>query len=187
MATFTKDAIKSTFIELLNEKPLSQITVKLLVEECGINRNSFYYHFEDLPALIEDIIREEADRIIREYPNVESLDTALKATIDFASKNKRAILHIYNSVNRDIFEHYLWEVCEYAVRSYGDTALGDIDIDPYDREVISNFYRCECFGVALQWLNQNMEPDIQKQISRFCELHRGVAEEMIQKARPAAD
>ena len=28
MANFTKTAIKTTFIKLLNEKPLSQITVK---------------------------------------------------------------------------------------------------------------------------------------------------------------
>ena len=183
MANFTKEAIKNKFIELLNDKPLNQITVKYLVEQCGINRNSFYYHFEDLPALIEDLVRSEADRIIREYPNVESVDTALEAAISFASKNRRAILHIYNSVNRDIFEHYLWNVCEYAVSSYGEAVLGDLDIDEYDKEVIGNFYKCECFGMVLQWLNQNMEPDINRQVSRFCELHRGVAEEMIRKAK----
>ena len=39
MANFTKNAIRSTFISLLEEKPLNQITVKMIVEECGINRN----------------------------------------------------------------------------------------------------------------------------------------------------
>ena len=43
MPTFTKAAIKATFISLLNKKPLNKITVKEIVEECGINRNSFYY------------------------------------------------------------------------------------------------------------------------------------------------
>ena len=41
MPTFTKAAIKATFISLLNKKPLNKITVKEIVEECGINRNSF--------------------------------------------------------------------------------------------------------------------------------------------------
>jgi len=58
MPNFTKMAIKSTFIKLLNEKPLSQITVKDIVEECGVNRNSFYYHFQDIPALVEEIVTE---------------------------------------------------------------------------------------------------------------------------------
>ena len=69
MPNFTKMAIKATFIKLLNEKPLSQITVKDIVETCGVNRNSFYYHFQDIPALIEEIVTEEADRIIAQYPS----------------------------------------------------------------------------------------------------------------------
>lgn len=64
MPNFTKMAIKATFIRLLDEKPLSQITVKDIVEECGVNRNSFYYHFQDIPTLVEEIVTEEADRII---------------------------------------------------------------------------------------------------------------------------
>ena len=36
MPTFTKAAIKATFISLLNKKPLNKITVKEIVEECGI-------------------------------------------------------------------------------------------------------------------------------------------------------
>ena len=55
MANFTRKAIKEAFLKLLNQRPLSQITVKDIVEDCGINRNSFYYHFEDLPALVEEL------------------------------------------------------------------------------------------------------------------------------------
>jgi AcrR family transcriptional regulator len=64
MPTFTKAAIKATFISLLNKKPLNKITVKEIVEECGINRNSFYYHFDDIPSLLEEILVEEADRFV---------------------------------------------------------------------------------------------------------------------------
>ena len=43
MSSFTKDAIKKTLLQLLNERPLAQITVKDIVQTCGINRNTFYY------------------------------------------------------------------------------------------------------------------------------------------------
>ena len=52
MANFTRKAIKETFLALLEERPLNDITIKDIVEKCGINRNSFYYHYQDLPALI---------------------------------------------------------------------------------------------------------------------------------------
>ena len=118
MPNFTKTAIKQAFLKLLNERPLKQITVRDIVEECGINRNSFYYHFSDIPTLLEEIIMENARDIISQYPNVDSIETCLLAVVEFAHQNKRAILHIYNSVNRTIYEQYLWQVCEEIVKRY---------------------------------------------------------------------
>ena len=44
VTSLTKRAIRASFLKLLNERPLNKITVKDIVEDCGINRNSFYYH-----------------------------------------------------------------------------------------------------------------------------------------------
>ena len=74
MPNFTKKAIKESFIKLLNEKPLSQISVRMIVEDCGINRNSFYYHYQDMLALIEEIVHDQVSELIAAYPTVESLD-----------------------------------------------------------------------------------------------------------------
>ena len=62
MANLTEKAIKASALKLLNEKPINQITIKDIVEDCGINRNSFYYHFRDLPSLIEEMVMEQALR-----------------------------------------------------------------------------------------------------------------------------
>ncbi|MBE5862907.1 MAG: TetR family transcriptional regulator [Lachnospiraceae bacterium] len=184
MSDFMKKAIKTTFLELLEQKPLSQITVKMIVEECGINRNSFYYHYQDLPTLIEEIFQEEADAIIESHPSIDSIEAALKATADFASKQRRAILHVYNSVNRDIFEKYLWKVCDHVVDKYGDAVMAGRSISAEDRDLIGRFYKCECFGLITLWLNENMSRDVGKDIERFCQLHRGMVEEMIERCAP---
>ena len=107
---FTKKAIKDSMKKLLNERPLNQITVKDIVEDCGINRNSFYYHFEDMPALIEEIISEEVDNSIDEHPEIDSLEQCIEVAVEFTIRNKRAVLHIYNSANRSTCEKYLMEV-----------------------------------------------------------------------------
>ncbi len=59
MSDLTKRAIKTSFLKLLNAKMLDKITVKDIVEDCGINRNTFYYHFEDVYALLQEIFEDE--------------------------------------------------------------------------------------------------------------------------------
>ncbi|MBR3446343.1 MAG: TetR/AcrR family transcriptional regulator [Oscillospiraceae bacterium] len=183
MANFTKPAIKEAFIRLLNERPLKQITVRDIVEECGINRNSFYYHFSDIPTLLEEIIMEEARRIIAQYPSIDSIETCLLAVIEFAYANKRAIFHIYNSANRAIYEQYLWQVCDEIVTAYADTLAGDEPIPANDRELIIRYYKCVCFGLTSEWLRTGMQSDIKQDLHRICELKKGMAEEMIARSR----
>lgn len=182
MSQLTKTAIKQSLIRLLNERPLSQITVRDIVEDCGINRNSFYYHFADMPTLIEEIVTEEADRIIAEYPSIDSIEDCLNAALDFARKNRRAILHIYNSANRSIFEQYLWDVCQYVVTTYCNTVFAGQPIRESDKELIIRFYKCECFGMVIEWMNSGMGEEIQDKIQRLCELKKGMVEEMVQRS-----
>lgn len=181
MPNFTKTAIKQAFLKLLDDRPLKQITVKDIVEECGINRNSFYYHFADIPTLMEIIITEEAAKIIAAHPNVDSIESCLLAVIEFARDNKRAIFHIYHSVNRELYEHYLWEVSEAVVTNYTDMLLKEHTISENDRRLIIQFYKCVCFGITTEWIRSGMHADIEQDLHRICELKNGMIEEMIRR------
>ena len=181
MANLTERAIKASVLKLLNEKPVNQITIKDIVEDCGINRNSFYYHFRDLPSLIEEMVREQADMLIEQYPSINSLEECLDAAVSFAMSNRKAAMHIYNSVSRDIYEQYLWRVCEYVVTTYINGILGDMKISDFDRGVIIDFYKCACFGKILDWQRDGMKSDIKAGFLRLCELKKGVIEDIAAK------
>lgn len=60
----TKKAIAGALKELMEEKPISKITVGDIADRCGINRQTFYYHFQDIPDLVEWICIVEADEAI---------------------------------------------------------------------------------------------------------------------------
>ena len=107
MSAYTKQAIKNSFLKLLNERPLSRVTVKAIVEDCGINRNTFYYHFADIPSLATEIITERADNIVREYANPESPAACLHAAVQFMTENRRAVMHMYCSISHDTVAFYL--------------------------------------------------------------------------------
>ena len=174
MPNFTRRAIKESFLKLLNQRPLNQITVKDIVEDCGINRNSFYYHFSDLPALVEEIMAERVSAIVENHPTVDSVQEGADAIVEFVMHNKRAIYHIYNSVSRDVFERHLMEVCRYVVTTYLDGMLEEVE--EADRDAILRFHRCACFGSVIDWLNGGMKDDVSDYFRRIRQLRLGLPE-----------
>lgn len=183
MSKLTKRAIRDSFIKLLNEKPYRQITVKDIVEDCGLNRNTFYYYFSDIPQLMESIINNDAEGIIHKYPSIDSLNDCINATIDFIYDNRKAILHIYNSVNRDVYEQYQWKVCAYIVSYYVDIALGDSKIDQSDRLVIIEYLKCVIFGLISGWLEKGINPDAIAGYRRIFELKRGDLKRLVDRCK----
>ncbi len=57
MAQFTKTAIIESFLRLLETRSIEKITVKDIVEDCGVNRKTFYYYFKDIYDLTESVFR----------------------------------------------------------------------------------------------------------------------------------
>lgn len=179
MANFTKKAIRDSFVKLLNERPLSQITVRDIVDDCGVNRNTFYYYYRDLPQLLETIVDEEAQRIIREHSTIDSIEDCLNAIISFALDNRKAVMHIYRSTNRENYEQHLWRTCEHVVTTYVDGILIGRTMTEQDRKLIIDYLKCVCFGLVIGWLEEGMKADIQSRFHRICELRQGDFENMI--------
>lgn len=63
--TRTKIALGAAMQELLREKPLEQIRVRELADRCGIRRQSFYYHFNDVYELLDWSISREREHLLR--------------------------------------------------------------------------------------------------------------------------
>ena len=57
MAENVKEKIAETFLAMTARKSFDKITIKDLVQECGISRQAFYYHFQDILDVIEWIMQ----------------------------------------------------------------------------------------------------------------------------------
>ena len=60
----TKKVIAYEFKDLLKEKSFNKITVNDIAKKCNINRQTFYYHFQDIQDLVEWICVEETNKIL---------------------------------------------------------------------------------------------------------------------------
>lgn len=182
MVSRKKNAIMESLLKLLDERPLNKITVKDIVDDCGINRNTFYYHFEDISSLIEAIIIREVDRVMMQYRDISSMEECIGMAMGLVLEHKNAIYHIYNSSNRDFLEKRLMEICKYAATQFVAKTAGNLEIRPEDREIIIRSYKCELFGIVIDWLNSGMQEGVEEQFLRLCELRSGSIEMMLRRS-----
>ena len=183
MAQFTKKAIVESFISLLNQKPLDKITVKEIVDDCGINRNTFYYHFEDIRALLAFVIDAEVERVIAKHASVASLEGGFIEAAYFALNNKKAVYHIYNSVSREEAERYLNSIAEDVMNRLIEGMEENRDIEETDRELIVHFYKSGLVGIATGWLGEGMKAEPEELIRRLCVLLDGSVSAALKRSR----
>ncbi len=69
MPQFTKRALEDSLKGLLSQKPLNKITVSDIIEDCGISRPTFYYHFKDIYDLVDWVCLEDGTE---ENPGVQT-------------------------------------------------------------------------------------------------------------------
>ena len=180
MSAAAREAIKASFLKLLEERPLREITVKDIVRDCGVNRNSFYYHFKGIPEMLVEIVMEYSAQIIAEQGPTPTLAGCLEAAAGFALEHRQAMLHINQSAHRDLFEQCLMDVCRRAVQNYTGVLFQTLPQE--DRDVLVRFYQCELFGQVVEWLNAGMRYDLREQFRRLCQLGEGMTELFLQRA-----
>ena len=87
MASFTRRALQQTLLTLLETMSLDKITVKGIVDTCGISRNTFYYHYEDIPSLL-------ADTLETEFAKTAQSGDPLSRLLTLVAEHRRVFAHI---------------------------------------------------------------------------------------------
>lgn len=183
MADFTRREIKRTFVQLLEERKYSDITIKNIVETCGISRSAFYYHFRDIPDLLDEIVKERTDEVIGQYTKIESVDECLAAMGNAIKSNKRALMHIYRSVDREYLEKQIIRLCNYTVSTYINTVLAEEEISEEDKKRIISYLEYLMVGFVVSWLQSGMNDDMAESFRETVKYLNNAAYDMAQRMK----
>lgn len=149
MSQLTKKAIVETTLAMAERYPLNKITVRDIVEACGITRNTFYYHFHDIYEVLESSIEDAFSRLKGSWEDDEK---ALLALIDFCETHKRIFLNLYKAVGIDGMSSY----ARRQVRAILDERLhaesADLNVSESDVALIAEFYEEALVGIWFHWL-----------------------------------
>lgn len=180
MSKFTTRAIEEAFMSLLKEKSLDKISVKDIIEYADINRNTFYYHYEDIYDLLESIFSEEEKRFIEVIEREKTIYDQYLCATSFLMDHKDAICHLYNSKSREVLQHYLELTIRRLNEIYISKAAEGTTLSETGKEYIIHFYSAGISGAILQWIEKRMPEDQDGFMKTVCDSFEATIKVMIE-------
>ena len=164
MATGTKEALAAALRQMMTVKPIEKVTVKDIVEICGVNRQTFYYHFDDVDDLLEWVFEQEFDRVFPSEVVYDHWMEDMMGYFDYLVSNSAFTLNVYNSNSRLYMLRYLKSRMETCIRSFAEIASEGKNIDRQDFEFVVEFYADCAIGFISHWMDMGMQ--MPKEITR---------------------
>lgn len=169
----TKHALAHSLKSLMEHTPLNKITVKHLVDHCGVNRQTFYYHFQDIYALLGWIYQTEAVESLTEYRSYSTWTDGFYKIFCYIENNKTFCCNTLNSLGRTHLDVYLYEVTHDLIMGVIDELACGIKVRGEDKEFVANFYTLAFTGLIIQWMRGDMQEPPKQIIEKLSELIEG--------------
>ena len=161
--TYVKKQILTALLDLLKEKPLSDISVSELTSKAEIGRVSFYRNYQNK----EDVLKEESDRLIKEWgklyeSNPESTPESLFPSLfDFYRDHREFYTILYNAGMSSIMM---------------ETIISTIQIMPEMPNLeayMKSFWAYGIYGWMLEWIKRGMHEGGKELKILFSLAHQG--------------
>lgn len=159
MSQVTKRALEESLKQLMLEKPFTKITVNDIVENCGINRGTFYYHFNDIYDLVEWACQEDAKKAIQGKKTYSTWQEGLQNIFVAVRENKPFIMNVYHTISQDQIRRYLYSVTLDLIQDVVEEMSAGVNVSEEDKLFVANFYKYSFVGIMLDWIDRDMQDD----------------------------
>ena len=174
MCYSTKKKIADCVRQLMKRKEISKITIGDIMEATGMSRQSFYYHFKDIPDVVEFILKKKWDEILEHPQDRASILECMEEMADLVRNNRKVMFNVYRSVKKDTFLFYMNEISNYIIMEYFRKNADQFDLDEGEIRILIQYYKCLFMGFLMEWLDNNLKSDFgeeMRQASRLFEKH----------------
>ncbi len=163
----TKKMLAESLKKSMRKKPFSKITVSEIIADCGVNRKTFYYHFDDKYDLLKWIFENEAIEVVKHFNLIVDYEEAIHFIMDYIEENDYIINCAYDSIGQIEMKRFFVADFNELVFSIIDSAekeVGNTLDDEYKRFLCS-FYTEALAGMLVDWIN-NRDARNRKQVTK---------------------
>lgn len=155
---YTKKFLRESLLALMKEKPIAKITPSELCRHAGINRNTFYTHYDSPEALlksIEDELYEQVKHSIERPLKNESISTLLTEICQAIYDNRDLCIVLFSVYgDKDFLVHLIDLAYDRTVAEWRAAGMEE------NEEQIEMLYQFSVNGsvaIIQKWIQEGME------------------------------
>lgn len=183
MPNRTKEMLAESLMKLLARRTLDKITIQDIVDDCGYNRQTFYYHFHDIYDLIDWIFAAQTQELIEKCRACGSLDVGVDAVIAYMRENRRLILNILRSVNGEKLLDNLYRSAQSIVLSALENHPGVQELSAEYRELVAEAFKYALAGLLIDWMRAGIPEDLVNKVRTMKAVYIGALEYALDTVR----
>ncbi|MCB8815067.1 dihydroxyacetone kinase transcriptional activator DhaS [Desulfosporosinus shakirovi] len=172
-SSLTKKALATSLKRLMEKVPLNKITVQEIVDDCELNRQTFYYHFQDIFDLLGWIYTTEAVESIANYKTYTTWEDGFLKIFLYIEKNKAFCVNTLKSLGRDHLDSFLHSVSFELLMGVVNEVSKDMKVKDEDKKFIADFYTLAFIGLVIQWMKTDMKEKPEVIVEKLSELVEG--------------
>ena len=181
MSDLTKRALAEALKNRLSKTTLKNITIKDLTDDCGLNRQTFYYHFSDIYGLMEWIFVDETNKILNADYMDYDIRTILEKTFNYVQDNEKLILNAYKSTDKSLLDNFLKSWIRPIVTQIITRKAEGRNISDEDRDFVIDVCVTVVRGITFQWLENGMEDNLSGKADKLMTLLDGNIEMVLDR------
>lgn len=168
---FTKSLMIEALIKLLNHKDFMSINVKELCLVAGINRSTFYAHYDNTFELLNDVCKHLVDDFINTFPkeNIEQFKEG-KFNKDYISTDFLIPYLSHIKDNKILYKTFLKIKYNFYTDEYFEKIIKNVslpvskklanNINEQEIKYITKFYISGIRAIIDEWMNNNFKEDV---------------------------
>jgi probable dihydroxyacetone kinase regulator len=153
----TKAVFASSLKKMLEKKTLDHITVKDIVQDCGVSRQAFYYHFNDIYQLVEWIFKEETLEALADNRDIDTWQQGYRHILERMCQNKNFVSNVYRSISREYLERFMYNVLHDIIYPVVEDQAKGLIVDAKYKEFIAHFYSLAVVAMGMDWVRMGMK------------------------------
>lgn len=147
----TKKMLSAALKNAMKSKPLSKISISEIVQACGVNRKTFYYHFQDIYALLKWTLEQEAVEVVKNFDLMVDAEDVVAFVVDYVQANQHILNCAYDSMGRTEMRRFFHTDFFDIVSTVIDRAESDagLHVDARFKQFLADFYTEALSGMLI--------------------------------------